>query len=80
MDFLFERPEEGIEADAEMIRVSLYDQLISFLEEDVFNMTSAGYFSKAFLAIIKKRGFDVSFIQIFRYGLKLLIINKFYLI
>ncbi|CAD8179364.1 unnamed protein product [Paramecium octaurelia] len=59
LDFLFERPEEGIEADAEMIRVNLYDQLISFLEADVFNMTSAGYFSKAFLAIIKKRGFDV---------------------
>ncbi|CAK84551.1 unnamed protein product (macronuclear) [Paramecium tetraurelia] len=50
---------EGIEADAEMIRVNLYDQLISFLEADVFNMTSAGYFSKAFLAILKKRGFDV---------------------
>ncbi|CAD8102044.1 unnamed protein product [Paramecium sonneborni] len=59
LDFLFERPEEEIEADAEMIRVSLIDQFIGFLDGDVFNMTSAGYFSKAFLAIIKKRGFDV---------------------
>lgn len=56
---MFERPEEGIEADAEMIRVSLYDELINFLENDAFNTTSAGYFSKTYLAIIKKRGYDV---------------------
>lgn len=42
-----------------MIRVSLYDELIKFLENDVFNNTSAGYFAKAYLAIIKKRGYDV---------------------
>ncbi|CAD8191460.1 unnamed protein product [Paramecium pentaurelia] len=59
LDYLFERPEEGIEADAEMIRITLFDQLINFLDFDVFNMTSAGYFSKVFLAIIKKRGYDV---------------------
>lgn len=32
---------------------------MSFLENDVLNVTSAGYFAKAFIAIIKKRGFDV---------------------
>lgn len=63
-----------------MIRITLFDQLINFLDFDVFNMTSAGYFSKVFLAIIKKRGYDVSYYSKFRYGLKLLIINKLYLI
>ncbi|CAK84076.1 unnamed protein product (macronuclear) [Paramecium tetraurelia] len=59
LDFLFERPEEILDADDEMTRFTLFPRLMGFLEVDVFNMTSAGYFSKALLAIIKKRGFDV---------------------
>ncbi|CAD8169980.1 unnamed protein product [Paramecium octaurelia] len=59
LDFIFDSPEGGLDADDEMTRFTLFHRLIAFLEVDVFNMTSAGYFSKFFLALIKKRGFDV---------------------
>ncbi|CAD8127244.1 unnamed protein product [Paramecium sonneborni] len=57
IDYLFEGPEE--ENGNQQIRQGLYNQLLSFLENDILNVTSAGYFAKAFIAIIKKRGFDV---------------------
>ncbi|CAD8079852.1 unnamed protein product [Paramecium primaurelia] len=59
IDYLFECPEEEIQFENQQIRQGLYNQLLSFLENDILNVTSAGYFAKAFIAIIKKRGFDV---------------------
>ncbi|CAD8193917.1 unnamed protein product [Paramecium octaurelia] len=59
IDYLFECPEEEIQNENLQIRQGLYNQLLSFLENDILNVTSAGYFAKAFIAIIKKRGFDV---------------------
>ncbi|CAK69282.1 unnamed protein product (macronuclear) [Paramecium tetraurelia] len=59
IDYLFECPEEEIQFENQQIRQGLYGQLLSFLENDILNVTSAGYFAKAFIAIIKKRGFDV---------------------
>ncbi|CAD8193241.1 unnamed protein product [Paramecium octaurelia] len=59
IDYLFECPEEEIQFENQQIRQGLYSQLLSFLENDILNVTSAGYFAKAFIAIIKKRGFDV---------------------
>ncbi|CAD8128039.1 unnamed protein product [Paramecium sonneborni] len=59
IDYLFECPEEEIENENKQIRQGLYNQLLSFLENDILNVTSAGYFAKTYIAIIKKRGFDV---------------------
>ncbi|CAD8070462.1 unnamed protein product [Paramecium primaurelia] len=59
IDYLFECPEEEIQNENQQIRQGLYNQLLSFLDNDILNVTSAGYFAKAFIAIIKKRGFDV---------------------
>jgi serine/threonine-protein phosphatase 6 regulatory subunit 3 len=58
---MFDKPEIEFSPEEEQIRANLYNQLIEFLENDVLNVTSAGYFAKAMIAIIKRRGFDVRF-------------------
>jgi serine/threonine-protein phosphatase 6 regulatory subunit 3 len=79
IDYLFERPEEGITLENENIRVTLFDQLVGFLDNDVLNYTSAGYFAKVFCAIIKLRGYDVNKYINLRYGQQFKIMIKFYL-
>ncbi|CAD8213253.1 unnamed protein product [Paramecium pentaurelia] len=59
IDYLFEFPEEEIQNENLQIRQGLYNQLLSFLDNDLLYVTSAGYFAKVFIALIKKRGLDV---------------------
>lgn len=42
---------------------------MSFLEQDFLCITSSGYFAKALLAIIKRRGYDVKKYLNFRFGI-----------
>ena len=58
IDFLFERSDE-LDDEGEKVRESLLPTLISFLDQDCLNVTSAGYFAKAFIPIIKRRGYDL---------------------
>jgi hypothetical protein len=43
----------------ETIRVTLLPTLLSVLENDSINITTAGYFAKTIIPIIRKRGYEV---------------------
>lgn len=59
IDFLFEPPETADSKTAEDVRSQLLPYFLSFLRSDTLCVTSAGYFSKGMLALIRRRGYSV---------------------
>jgi serine/threonine-protein phosphatase 6 regulatory subunit 3 len=64
IDYLFGKFEES---ETEEIKASkdweiLLPKLFSFLDRDSICMTAAGYFNKAIITILRRRGFDVAFL------------------
>ena len=62
IDYFFEADKSVTDYEEhEETRKTFLKQLFSFIDRDYLNLTSAGYFSKVVLSLIRKRGYDVIF-------------------
>ncbi len=70
IDFLFGKGEEPESEESTTTKQAivgwepLLPKLFSILERDTICMTAAGYFNKAIITIIRKRGYDVGTLSI----------------